>query len=392
MVRKAGVGGTEAGTIASEPRVSTWAFGCATVVTLAAAGCGGGVAGGAAAGSDAGIVRAFWTDPQNPLEPANTNEVQGGKVLDMIFRGLKRYDPRTGKAQNAAGRRRSRARDSQNFTITVKSGWTFTNGEKVTAKSFVDAWNYGARLTNNQKNAYFFEYIDGYDKVHPGRRRADRQDALRAEGRQRHDLHRQAQAEVLHRSPTPSATPPSRRCPGRSSHDHAAWLRKPVGNGPYTVESYTKGSQMALRQWDGYPGPDKAQNGGVDLQGLHRQQHRLHRSARPATSTWSTMSPRASSRTSKSDLGDRYINSPAGIIQTLAFPFYAGVAAGEGQEGPHRALDGDQPRRRSPRRSSRSTRTPATDWTSPVLGKAGRLQGRACAGTPALRPGRRPRS
>lgn len=26
-------------------------------------------------------------DPQNPLEPSNTNEVQGGKVLDMIFRG-----------------------------------------------------------------------------------------------------------------------------------------------------------------------------------------------------------------------------------------------------------------------------------------------------------------
>src|SRR5262245_2028739 len=114
----------------------TWAFGCATVVTLAAAGCGGGVAGGAAAGSDAGIVRAFWTDPQNPLEPANTNEVQGGKVLEMTFRGLKRYNPRTGKAENAVAQK-IETDDQRNFDITLKKGWKFSDGTPVTAKSFV---------------------------------------------------------------------------------------------------------------------------------------------------------------------------------------------------------------------------------------------------------------
>ena len=31
----------------------------------------------------------------------------------------------------------------------------------MTAKSFVDAWNDGASLKNNQKNAYFFGYIEG---------------------------------------------------------------------------------------------------------------------------------------------------------------------------------------------------------------------------------------
>ena len=40
--------------------------------------------------------------------------------------------------------------DSQNFTIKLKNGWTFSNGEKVTAKSFVDAWNYGALITNTE--------------------------------------------------------------------------------------------------------------------------------------------------------------------------------------------------------------------------------------------------
>ena len=61
-------------------------------------------------------------------------------------------------------------KDSQNFTVTVKNGWTFSNGEKVTATSFVDAWNYGANLKNNQKNASFFQYIDGYDQDPPRER------------------------------------------------------------------------------------------------------------------------------------------------------------------------------------------------------------------------------
>src|SRR5690606_35930101 len=109
-------------------------------------------------GSSAGVVRAFWTDPQNPLEPSNTNEVQGGKVLEMTFRGLKRYNPDTGKAENAVAES-IKTDDQQNFDITLQKGWKFSDGSPVTAKSFVDAWNYGALVTNKQVNSYFFEYI-----------------------------------------------------------------------------------------------------------------------------------------------------------------------------------------------------------------------------------------
>ncbi|NED89011.1 ABC transporter substrate-binding protein, partial [Streptomyces sp. SID11233] len=60
-----------------------WVAG-AVVVALAATGCGGGDdsggGGGGGGGNGGGVVRASWGDPQNPLEPANTNEVQGGKV------------------------------------------------------------------------------------------------------------------------------------------------------------------------------------------------------------------------------------------------------------------------------------------------------------------------
>ncbi len=144
-----------------------WAA-CAVAVALAATACGGDDddSGGSGSGDGSGVLSSSWGDPQNPLEPANTNEVQGGKVLDMVFRGLKRYDAKTGKATDMMAEK-IETTDSQNFTITIKAGWKFSNGEAVTAKSFVDAWNYGASLKNNQKNAYFFGYIDGYDRAHP---------------------------------------------------------------------------------------------------------------------------------------------------------------------------------------------------------------------------------
>ncbi|MDX6316488.1 MAG: oligopeptide transport system substrate-binding protein, partial [Streptomyces sp.] len=146
-----------------------WAACAATTVVLAAtvAACGGGGGGGGGGGSSAsGVLSASWSDPQNPLEPANTNEVQGGKVLSMIFRGLKRYNPKTGAAENMIASSIDTS-DSQNFTIKLKSGWTFSNGQKVTSASFIDAWNYAAVTSNKQINASFFSYIDGFGKVHP---------------------------------------------------------------------------------------------------------------------------------------------------------------------------------------------------------------------------------
>lgn len=67
---------------------ATWAVGAAAVALVATAcGGGGGGGGGGSGGGASGVLSSSWGDPQNPLEPSNTNEVQGGKVLDMIFRG-----------------------------------------------------------------------------------------------------------------------------------------------------------------------------------------------------------------------------------------------------------------------------------------------------------------
>ncbi|BBC33204.1 Peptide ABC transporter substrate-binding protein [Streptomyces graminofaciens] len=343
---------------------------CAAAVALVATACGGGDDSGGGGGGDSGaVLSSSWGDPQNPLEPANTNEVQGGKVLSMLFRGLKQYDPKTGQAKDMLAEK-IETTDSQNFTITVRDGWTFSNGEKVTAKSFVDAWNYGASLKNNQKNAYFFEYIDGYDKTHPddgSQQSAQTLAGLKVVDDKTFTVKLKQKFSTFPDTLGYAAFSP---LPQTFFDDHSAWLSKPVGNGPYTVDSYTKGSQLSLRKWDDYPGDDKAQNGGVDLK-VYTDNNTAYTDLMAGNLDLVDDVPAAQLKNVQNDLGDRYINTPAGIIQTLAFPFYdkkwdkAGME--KVREGLSRAIDRDQ----ITETIFVKTRTPATDWTSPVLGGDG---------------------
>ncbi|GAA2240691.1 ABC transporter substrate-binding protein [Streptomyces amakusaensis] len=358
---------------------ATWAV-CAVAAALTATACGGGGASGSGVN---GVVSASWGDPQNPLEPANTNEVQGGKVLDMVFRGLKRYDPKTGEAKDMLAERIDTS-DSVNFAITVKDGWTFSNGEKVTARSFVDAWNYGADLRNNQRNAYFFGYIDGYTALHPdsGDPTATTLSGLKITGERTFTVKLSQKFSTWPDTLGYAAFAP---LPRAFFDDHAGWLAKPVGNGPYTVDAYARGSQMSLRRWDGYPGSDKALNGGVDLV-VYTDNNTAYTNLLAGNLDLVDDVPAAQLKNVKTDLDGRYINTPAGIIQTLAFPYYDQAwNAPDGAKlrtGLSRAIN----RQQITDTIFQKTRTPAKDWTSPVLGTEGGFQDTLCGDSCAYDP------
>ncbi|WNI17522.1 peptide ABC transporter substrate-binding protein [Actinacidiphila sp. ITFR-21] len=354
-----------------------WAVGV-TAVALTAAACGGGSdnGGGGSGSSGGGIVRASWGDPQNALEPANTTEVQGGKVLDMVFRGLKKYNPKTAKADNMIADSIT-STDSQNFDIKLKSGWTFSNGEPVTADSFVNAWNYDALLKNAQLNASFFSYIDGYAKVHPDT--GAKSTATTLSG-----LHKVSDLEFKVKLNQKFSLWPDTLgysafypLPKAFFDNHAAWLRKPIGNGPYAISSYTKGSLMSLRKWNGYKGPDPAQNNGVDLR-VYTDNNTAYTDLQAGNLDLVDDIPAAQLKNVKSDLGSRYINEPAGIIQTIAFPLYNARWSSANSAKVRQGLSMAINRKQITDRIFQQTRTPASDWTSPVLGSAGGFKAGLC--------------
>ena len=250
----------------------------------------------------------------------------------------------------------------------------------------MDAWNYGADLKNNQKNAYFFQYIDGYDKVHPeaGQPTADTLSGLKVTGPRTFTVTLSQQFSTW---PDTLGYAGVRAAAPRVLHRPRGWVAKPVGNGPYTVQRYTKGSQMSLRTWRKYPGTDKAQNGGVDLK-VYTDNNTAYtdlvgRQPRPGR----RRPGRAAEERRRRDLGGRYINTPAGIIQTLAFPFYDKRWNTERPAKVRTGLSMAINRAQITKTIFQKTRTPATDWTSPVLGTAGGYQdglcGKACEYNPA---------
>jgi ABC-type oligopeptide transport system substrate-binding subunit len=357
-----------------------WAVGV-TAVALTAAACGSssdsGGSGSSTGGSGGGIVRASWGDPQNPLEPANTNEVQGGKVLDMIFRGLKIYNPKTAKAENMIAQSITSS-DSQNFDIKLKSGWTFSNGEPVNSDSFINAWNYDTQLKNAQLNASFFSYIDGYDKVHPDTPGA-KPSATTLSG-----LTKVSDTEFKVKLNQKFALFPDTLgyaafypLPQAFFSNRQSWLAKPIGNGPYEISSYTKGSKMELKKWDGYKGPDPAQNGGVELR-VYTDNNTAYTDLQAGNIDLVDDVPVSQLQNVKSDLGNRYINVPAGIIQTIAFPLYSprwsSANAAKVRQGLSMAINREQ----ITQQIFQNTRTPASDWTSPVLGDAGGFKKGLC--------------
>jgi oligopeptide transport system substrate-binding protein len=198
----------------------------AVTAMLAAAslsGCGVG-----AVRTDVVIVNAG--EPQNPLIPTNTNDTNGGRIVDRLFAGLMSYDAKgTPRLEVASA---IETADDINYRITLKPGWVFTDGSPVTAHSFVDAWNYGALAANAQLQQSFFAPIAGFDEVAAPNSTATTMSGLRVV-----DDH---EFTVRLNRPTIDFTlrlgfSPFYPLPAAALKDMAAFGQHPIGNGPYRL-------------------------------------------------------------------------------------------------------------------------------------------------------------
>ena len=85
----------------------------------------------------------YGCNPQNPLVPQNTAETCGGDPQDLTVAKLVHYDvddaaPEFDIAESIE------TEDNQTFTVKLKPDYKFHDGTEVKAKNFVDAWNYTA--------------------------------------------------------------------------------------------------------------------------------------------------------------------------------------------------------------------------------------------------------
>ncbi|GAB3877311.1 hypothetical protein GCM10027612_00020 [Microbispora bryophytorum subsp. camponoti] len=103
-------------------------------------------------------------EPQTGFVPGNINETCGGTINDFVYSKLVKYNSDTA-APELDQAESIETTDNKVWTIKLKSGLKWTDGTPVTAKNYVDAWNYTAYSPNAQLGSSWFADIKGFDKV-----------------------------------------------------------------------------------------------------------------------------------------------------------------------------------------------------------------------------------
>jgi peptide/nickel transport system substrate-binding protein len=113
-----------------------------------------------------GQLRIYTNEPVS-LMPTASDDASAIDVIRQIYRGLVKYNNDTGLSENDLAESITSA-DNVNWTVKIKPGYRFTNGEPVDADAFIRSWNYTAYAPNAQKNAYFMSKIAGITDVSYG--------------------------------------------------------------------------------------------------------------------------------------------------------------------------------------------------------------------------------
>ncbi len=287
----------------------------ALALTLSA--CGGGSSDTASGDGDGSyVVTANTTEPQNGLLPANTNEVGGGRVMDLLFTGLVSYDAKGAPVNELAESIESK--DSQNYTIKIKSGQTFSDGSPVTAASFVDAWNFGAAAKNAQLNSYFFESIKGYDKVSAEKSKEDKMEGLKVVDDTTFTVKlSQPESDFPLRLGYTAFMP----LPEAAFKDPKAFGQKPVGNGPYKLTEWNHDVNLKMDINEKYDGPRKAANGGIDFK-VYQSTDSAYSDLQSNNLDVLDQIPPGQLASYQDDLGENSVNSPYAGNATITIPSY----------------------------------------------------------------------
>ncbi|WP_426184151.1 peptide ABC transporter substrate-binding protein [Microbacterium sp. TWP3-1-2b2] len=345
-------------------RIALAGVGLLAAATMALAGCAGGnnSGDGGGAGGEAdpdAIITTNGSEPEKPLIPTNTNEVGGGKILDEIFAGLVYYDAE-GKPVNDMAEEIT-TDDPQHLTVKLKEGQTFTDGEEVTADNFIKAWNEGAKASNAHVSSYFFEDIEGFsydaDQDLTGLEQVDDYTFTIALNKPASDFALRLGYSAFY--PLPDA----------AFEDIEAFGENPIGNGPYMLAedgAWQHDVKIDLVRNDEYQGGRQAKNGGLTINFYATEEAAYADLQGNQVDVIDTI-PTNSLATFQDELGDRAVNQPSALFQSFTIGQF--LPHFEGEEGVLRrqALSMSINREEITDKIFSGTRTPASDFTSPVI-------------------------
>lgn len=331
----------------------------AAALSLAACSSGGsddGQSGGGSAASGK-VVTAGGTEPQNPLIPANTNEVGGGRVVDLLFSTLVYYDETGATHMDAA--ESITTDDSKVWTVKLKPGQKFTDGTPVTAASFVDAWKLGAK--DKMLSMNFYAPIEGADDEGGG----DLTGLEVIDDETFTITLKQAESDFEMRLGYSAFSP----LPESTLEDIAEGGERPVGNGPYMMapdNGWIHNERISLVPNPDYDGPRKAANAGIDFI-FYTTPEAEYNDLQAGNLDIMDQIPDSAVATFQEELGERAVNQPSAVNQTITIPEYLDHFEGEEGKLRRQAISYAINRAEITEKIFNGTREPAKDFTSPVV-------------------------
>lgn len=328
----------------------------ASALTLSLTACGGesSNSGNADGGANGGTnyITARGSEPQNPLIPGNTNEEGGGNIIDLLYSGLVYYDAE-GEIHNEMAESIELEGDTT-YVVKLRDDVTWADGSPVTSKDFVNTWNTVVR--ESLLGASFFDSIKGFE-----------------EGKDLEGLEIVDDQTFKIELTQPEADFPTRLGYSAFYPMHAsafddldAYGENPLGNGPYKLKEWNHNQDATVIPNAEYDGHRTPKNDGVTFV-FYAQQDAAYADLLAGNLDVTDAVPDSALTTYETELGDRAVNQPAAIIQAIDLPERNEHFSGEEGKLRRAAISRAINRKEITDTIFQGTRTPATDFTSPVI-------------------------
>lgn len=207
------------------------------------------------------------------------------------------------------------------FTITFRPGWTFHNGEPVTAQSYADGWNFTAYKGNANPNASELAEIAGYNAVNPATGNATAKTLSGVKVLSKYVL----QVTLT----TPDSQFPDELTIGDTGFfpmpkaglsNVKAFAKNPIGDGPFQMNGVANlNAQVAMKAYPNYKGKKPA------VKFLTFKLFSNPDTAYTATQAGTVgidSAPQSKFSQIKSNFGSRVVDVPGESLDFLGFPLF----------------------------------------------------------------------
>ncbi|MFD0704166.1 ABC transporter substrate-binding protein [Alloscardovia venturai] len=202
-------------------------------------------------------------EPTGELTPGNVSDTASWKIASQLFDGLVTF---TNKGELVMDEAQSITpnEDASVYTIKLKKGLKFSNGESITAQTYAQAWSYAANAAHGQVGASIFATIQGYEDLQRKDVSPDAQlSGLKVLDNQTLQVTLNAPDSSFSYKVGDIAFLP---IPSIAYKDmHKFGTNPTVSNGPYVLDKWNVNKDIKIKRNAAYTGIRKAKNAAIDF-------------------------------------------------------------------------------------------------------------------------------